>query len=140
MCCVHLILLYSMSTGRIPNRLRLEYPRLMRAEEGKQSPAYSNLFWLLHENEMKEGGYTMNKEVGTTTILKDVFSPSFSFYNITCNIHKMTDSIFHLVSFLCIILIVFLISKWDLKIAFIIYIICGRKTKNLIYWHKFSNG
>ena len=57
----------------------LEYPRLRRAEEGKQSPAYSNLFWLLHENEMKEGGYTMNKEVGTTTILKDVFSPSFSF-------------------------------------------------------------
>ena len=118
MCCVHFILLYSMSTGRIPNRLRLEYPRLRRAEEGKQSPAYSNLFWLLHENEMKEGGYTMNKEVGTTTMLKDVFSPSFIFYNIkNCNIHKMTENIFLLVSFLCIILIVYLITKWDVKIA-----------------------
>ena len=137
MCCVHFILLYSMSTGRIPNRLRLEYPRLRRAEEGKQSPAYSNLFWLLLENEMKEGGYTMNKEVGTTTILKDVFSPSFSFYNITCNIHKMTDSIFHLVSFLCIILIVFLISKWDFKILSIyIYLLSNFSCKQSNYYSR----
>ena len=76
-----------MSTGGIPSRLRLEYPRLGKAEEGKQSPAYSKLFLTFHDDD--DGWRIVKEEVGGQC---DVCISSFTYIK-KCNISQITECI-----------------------------------------------
>ena len=86
-----------MSTGGIPSRLRLEYPRLGKAEEGKQSPAYSKLFFdFCSEKDsiwVKGSRKANHKRDGTQWEKENVGFPQVSTYNENCNVRTMTRHI-----------------------------------------------